>query len=371
MTRFFLVLMLAAVQAAAPPNSLASPAPAQSEKPFPTPDFVLRDAPHKEPKSGVQFGPGGQLTIMQGVGTPTAINVLSFSRDGKVLAAGKDFGRVVLWDVRNRKLLRALETGQGIVSAVALDPDGKIVATSGNSDDFSLKLWDVATGKLVKTLREDTDFIHTLSFDAKGAWLAVSDNSGKMYILDVATLTPTFTQTGSYFAGFSQDSTSFLTANPKEFSAWATLDWSKKRTTPWSRPVPTIIAFHSAVDRMAVYQAWGVRLDHISTGEAIEGLADILPKTSAGYPKFAAFSADGRLLFASVDGRLWVWDTKTNQTCGTPIMYSGSGALSTDGHWLAGAKDDSILSKQRTDGVWLWDIDRLLVACGIDRSNTK
>ncbi len=371
MTRFALVLVLAAVQAIAQPKSVASPAPAHSETPFPTPDFVLRDSSHKEPKSGVQFGPGGQLTIMQGVGTPTVINTLSFSRDGKVLAAGKDFGRVVLWDVQNRKFLRAIETGQGTVTAVALDPDGKIVATSGNSDNFSLKLWDVATGKLVKTLREDTDFIHTLVFDGKGAWLAASDNSGKTYILDVATLTPAFTQTGGYFAGFSQDSTSFLTANPKEFAVWTTQDWSKQRTIPWPKPIPTIIALHSVIDRMAVYQAWGVRLVRLSTGEAIGGLADILPKTSTGYPKFAAFSTDGALLFASVSDRLWVWDTRTNRTCGTPLMYSSGGALSADNHWLAGAKDNSVLSKERTDGVWLWDIDHLLAACGIDRSTAK
>ena len=68
---------------------------------------------------------------------------------------------------------------------------------------------------------------------------------------------------------------------------------------------------------------------------------------------------------------MWVWDTKTNRACGTPVMYAGSGALSRDGHWLAGAKDDSIMSKERTDGVWLWDIDHLLAACGIDRSTTK
>ena len=68
----------------------------QSVKPFPEPEFILRDAPHKEPKSGVQFN-GGQITIQQGVGTPSAINALSFSGDGKLLAAGKDFGRVVIW----------------------------------------------------------------------------------------------------------------------------------------------------------------------------------------------------------------------------------------------------------------------------------
>jgi len=123
-------------------NRASMPANPQA---FSPPDFVLRDAPHKEPKSGVQFGPGGQLVIQQGVGTPTTVNSLSLSGDGKLLAAGKDFGRVVLWDLQERKFLRAFETGQGIVRAVALSPDGKLLVTGGNSE---LKLWDVASGKV-------------------------------------------------------------------------------------------------------------------------------------------------------------------------------------------------------------------------------
>src|SRR5437773_8594488 len=59
-----------------------TPSPTISAKPFPPPDFVLHDSPHKEPPSGVQFGPNG-ITIQQGVGTPAAINVLAFSGDGK------------------------------------------------------------------------------------------------------------------------------------------------------------------------------------------------------------------------------------------------------------------------------------------------
>jgi hypothetical protein len=66
-----------------------------------------------------------------------------------------------------------------------------------------------------------------------------------------------------------------------------------------------------------------------------------------------------------------VWDTRTNQTCGTPVMYSGAGALSADEHWLAGAKDDSIISKERTDGVWLWNTSGLGAACGIQPPTIK
>jgi len=55
---------------------------------FAPPEMMLRDAKHKEPKSGVQIGPGNTITIQTGVGTPTTINVLSFGKNGALLAAG-------------------------------------------------------------------------------------------------------------------------------------------------------------------------------------------------------------------------------------------------------------------------------------------
>src|ERR1700674_2927979 len=83
---------------------------AQTVVSFPSPDAILTDVKHKEPKSGVQLGQGNTLTIQSGVGTPTTINVLAFSKNGKFLAAGKDFGRVVAWDLPSRKFLCAVDT---------------------------------------------------------------------------------------------------------------------------------------------------------------------------------------------------------------------------------------------------------------------
>jgi WD40 repeat protein len=344
---------------------------AHAEKPFPAPDFVLKDAPHKEPRSGVQVGPGGQITIMSGVGTPTVINGLSFSADGNLLAAGKDFGRVVVWDVQRHTFLRAVETGQGIVWAVALSPDGKTLATGGSDDDFSVKVWDVSTGKLLKILKENKNSIQCLVFDPMGKWLAVADNSGKALVFDVSTWSVVLRLTDTHVARFSQDGSALVTADQKEFSMWSVGKWIKTQAIPRWQGFPTLVAVHPATDRFAVYQAWGVHLVRFSTGTPIEGLADILPKTSTGNPRFMEFSSDGLLLFGSVKDRLWVWDTKTNEVCASQVMYSSGDALSTDNHWLAGAKDDSVLSKERTDGVWVWDTSHLLATCGMTSSSRK
>src|ERR1700730_8886251 len=164
---------------------------AQSAKRFPSAESLLRDAKHKEPKSGVQLGPGNTITIQSGVGTPTTINVLSFGKSGTLLAAGKDFGRVVVWDVVNRRFLCAVETGQGILHAVAISPDGQVLATAGQDDDFKLKLWHIPEGKLLKTYDSFQGYIHSLAFGPDGSWLVLSENFGGTQVLDVTNGKPT------------------------------------------------------------------------------------------------------------------------------------------------------------------------------------
>ena len=356
----FLLLMLLVIPAAAQRATSASSAP------FPAPDFVLRDATHREPKSGVQLGPGGQLTITSGVGTPTAINSLSFSADGRLLAAGKDFGRVALWDVPARKFLRAIETGQGEVSAVALTPDGKTLATAG---DHKVKLWDLSRDKLLNSIEAD-EYIHSLTFNREGDRLAFADNGGTT-VIEIATMKKVLSLGTSHAAIFGQDGRTFIASDEAGLSVFSVTDWSKQQSVPLGKPYPYLIAAHTPTDTIAVYQGWRVRLLRLGSGEAIPGIADALPADSTGYPKFAQFSADGGLFFVSVAGRIWMLTARTGSACGTQVMYSGSGALSADSLWLAAAKDDSIMSSERTDGVWIWDTSHLLTACGMSRPYSK
>jgi len=335
--------------------------PARPIKPFPAPDIILHDEKHKEPKSGVQLQ-GGQLTIMSGVGTPTVINALSFSADGNTLAAAKDFGRVVIWNVPGKKFLRALETGQGIVDAVAISPDGKTVATAGKEDQFSLKIWDVASGKVLKELKKAQAPIGSLEYDDTGQWLVAVDNSGVLRVFNSAVWEPTLTLSNIRASTMSQDRKTLVTVDEKELAMWTCSSWTRVHTSPVAKNA-LLLAAHTASDRLVEYQHKSMQIVRGRGGDVILERADFFPKNFTWRPTFANFNFDGTLLYASMDGRLWLWNTEQNQACSTSQMYSGTGAVSPDGRWFAGAKDDSILSKERTDGVWIWETKHLAISC--------
>lgn len=340
---------------------------AQSSK-FGSPEVMLRDAKHKEPKSGVQIGPGNTIAIQSGVGTPTTINVLSFGKNGALLAAGKDFGRVVVWDVASKKFLCAVNTGQGIVQGVAISPDGQTLASAGEGDNFKLKLWHLPDGKLVKTYDSSAGFIHSVAFGPTGGWIVFAENGGPTRVLDLATGRVLLELKDASFPVLSTDGTVLMTANKTEFTIWKTSDWSKVRSLPRSPAYAVPLAVNPETDTFVYSYAGAFSLARLSTGEVLPtNELSALPKFNLSAGGFAAVDAGAPdLVFGHSDGRLWVWDTKSGKTCTSEVLYSESGALSPNGTVLVGAKDNSIFAQgQSPDGVLLWDTQRLAQSCGL------
>lgn len=338
---------------------------------FPRRDATLVDKRHKEPKSGVQIGPGDTITIQQGVGTPSTINVLSFSDDGKLLAAGKDFGRTVVWDVPGRKFLCAVEGHQGIVHAVALSPDGRFLATAGERDGFSVKLWRLTDGKLIKTFKHFDGYIRTMAFGPKGAWLLLSDNAGMVHIVDVATGKHIRDLQDTFAPVLSPDGQTLMAVNKKGFTLWRTSDWTEQRTLPRSPANAIPLALNLQANDFVVTSSGGFRLVSLSTGEVMPNLpSPALPEFNLAAGGFAAFGVGTPLILGHSGDRLWVWDINTSKTCVSGFMYSESGALSPNGTILAGAKDNSIFARALSgSGVWLWDTGKLATKCGFTSSS--
>ncbi|HMD30547.1 MAG TPA: WD40 repeat domain-containing protein, partial [Candidatus Acidoferrales bacterium] len=306
------------------------------------------------------------ITIQPGVGTPTTINVLSFREDGTMLAAGKDFGRVVVWDVVNRKFMGAVETGQGIVRAVAIAPDGQTLATGGGDGKFSLALWSLPDCKPIKSYDSFHGWIHSLEFGPAGEWLVVSDNSGTTQVIEPGSGKLLLELKEAHSPVLSLDGAVLLTANATEFTFWKTSDWSKLRTLPRAPKFAFPLALDVQGDSFLVAAGAEFRLARATTGELLPDAPSLpLPKFNIAAGGFGAI--DGGvpdLVFGHSDARLWAWNRRTGRTCVSEVLYSEAGVLSPDGRMLAGARDNSFFAQDKSpDGVLLWDTARIAEAC--------
>ncbi|MFG2874590.1 hypothetical protein ACGFYU_06200 [Streptomyces sp. NPDC048337] len=71
---------------------------------------------------------------------------LTFSADGRRLAAGAADSKALLWDLNGATTPTVLTGHSNPVPAVAFSPDGNTLATGGN--DFTIRLWDTALDRV-------------------------------------------------------------------------------------------------------------------------------------------------------------------------------------------------------------------------------
>lgn len=69
-----------------------------------------------------------------------AMSEVAFSPDGGMLAASSD-GKITVWQLGTRKVLREIVSGSKTVESLVFAPDGCTLATGG--DDGTARLWHI------------------------------------------------------------------------------------------------------------------------------------------------------------------------------------------------------------------------------------
>jgi len=110
---------------------------------------------------------------------------VSFSQDGKHLAAACADGRVYIWAPSTGELLGVLEAHEGGARGVAFSPDGKLLATCGA--DYRVRLWAVGGWPLRRVLEGHRWYVNAVTFSPDGKTLASASSDGSIILWDPAT----------------------------------------------------------------------------------------------------------------------------------------------------------------------------------------
>jgi WD40 repeat protein len=243
---------------------------------------------------------------------PNRVSVLTFSRDGKVLASHEESdGAIQLWDVATGDKLSSREGHQAGVAALSIAPDGRTVATAG--EDHTVRLWSTTTGEELRRFRTDG---WAVAFSPNGTAMAISGDGendhrpGTVWLLDPATGKKLRMSLGVHvfpfrtFA-FSPDG-SKLYGGGQENCLWEVATGKVMREYPCEDMQPRPAAFSPDGTILAVGRAATIELQDLNRDQVFRCLGPThKPNDNSNRFFSLAFAPDGRLLAAAIEAE---WD---------------------------------------------------------------
>jgi RNA polymerase sigma factor (sigma-70 family) len=275
---------------------------------------------------------------------------LAFSPDGKTLASGHGSEKVILWDLATAKSVAQLSAKHRRLMLLAFTPDGKTLVT-GDTLDPTVRLFDLATRQERHRLSRP-DFIRALALSPDGSLLALAGRGGTPSLWEVSTgklvrelrqgslvLGVAFSPDGKILASVEYDEKTRQNA----IVLWD-LGTGKERGRLQKQVGPVWSVAFSADGRTVIASSLGaIRLWDVTTGEECGPAAG-----NPGYVGSVILSPDGQTLAYQADSSIRLWDLASAREAGRLAGDHWSSAFSPDSKTLAGGID--------VNQVNLWDV---------------
>jgi WD40 repeat protein len=101
------------------------------------------------------------------------------------LASGLDNGTIQLWDTATGVLRQTFEGHSGMINSVTFSSDGRLLAASSIAS--TIQLWDTATGVLRQTFEGHSEMINSVTLSSDGRLLAAGSIAGTIQLWDTET----------------------------------------------------------------------------------------------------------------------------------------------------------------------------------------
>jgi WD40 repeat protein len=282
----------------------------------------------------------------QGMGT---IFDLTFSPDGKLLAAGGTDGQVHLWEVATGRKLFLLTGHDGWVRTLCFSNDGRYLASG--SGDRTIRVWDINNGQCLHILTGHQDIVWLVYF---------APNSSIIFSID------RLREIKVWWLKREQAMISIQIPDPNIWGG--NIDLSKGRivlTSPQGVMVRSLWNGKQQVMDLPPYQKvqntvispdkkylWGANFDkevycwNIETGQVVHTIAGHGSKVDN-----IVFTADDQRIITASKDCIKVWNLRTLDCLQSilPQQESIVTSIYSDGKMIATASGNGV--------VQLWDID--------------